>query len=112
MKIKFIALLRISITGLLIFLSVKLISHILGSTPLYHNSLNNWLSAVTPTESKWVRCYRALDDGWSAASFHQNCDNKGPTITLVKVQEFVFGGFLDQVWGGKAEYMNIRFINR
>lgn len=59
------------------------------------------MAAVTPNNSKWTRCYHAKSDGFTALDFHSRCDNKGPTVTLVQVREFVFGGFLDQNWGGK-----------
>lgn len=59
------------------------------------------MAAVTPNNSKWTRCYHAKSDGFTAHDFHSRCDNKGPTVTLVQVREFVFGGFLDQNWGGK-----------
>ena len=83
--------------------AVKFISHILGSNEQYHDQLSTWLSTVTPPESRWTRCYRAAEHGWSAESFHSRCDNRGPTVTLVKVHEFIFGGFLDQPWGGKKD---------
>jgi hypothetical protein len=49
----------------------------------------------------WQLCYRASTHGWYAKDFHSKCDNKGPTIVLVKVNEFIFGGFTDTNWGGK-----------
>ncbi|KAL9958731.1 hypothetical protein ACROYT_G035785 [Oculina patagonica] len=79
----------------------KFISHILGGSSTRHQTLSNWLSQVTPNESRWTRCYRAVDDGWSATTFHTNCDNRGPTVTLVKTGDYIFGGFLDQSWGGE-----------
>ena len=67
------------------------------------------MAAVTPNNSKWTRCYHAKSDGFTAHDFHSRCDNKGPTVTLVQVREFVFGGFLDQNWGGKLN-MSIFFL--
>ena len=32
---------------------------------------------------KFVRCWRALTDGWGASTFHNNCDGKGPTVTII-----------------------------
>lgn len=79
-----------------------LISHILGNNELYHTSLNNWLSAVVPSNSRWIRCFRAREHGWEGDIFHALCDGKGPTVTLVKAREFVFGGYLDKSWNGKS----------
>jgi len=43
--------------------------------------------------------YRGSRDGFDASSFHTNCDNKGPTVTVIKSTEgFVFGGFTDKSW--------------
>ena len=50
---------------------------------------------------QWRLCYQASVHGWSAKDFHTNCDNKGPTVTLVKVGEYSFGGYTDQNWAGK-----------
>ena len=66
------------------------------------------MAAVTPNNSKWTRCYHAKSDGFTAHDFHSRCDNKGPTVTLVQVKEFVFGGFLDQNWGGKLFFLFTR----
>ena len=49
---------------------------------------------------QWCLCYRASRDGWSAQDFHRHCDNKGPTMTLVKVVEYIFGGYSDEGWEG------------
>ena len=81
-------------------LLVKFTSYILGQNEKYHEALESMVYAVTPTNGKWTRCYNARSDGFTAHAFHSRCDNKGPTITLVKVREFIFGGFLDQNWGG------------
>ena len=81
--------------------TVKFTSYILGQNEKYHNALESMVSEVAPNNSKWARCYHAKSDGFTAHDFHSRCDNKGPTVTLVRVREFVFGGFLDQNWGGK-----------
>lgn len=79
---------------------MKFASYILGQNKLYHEAIESMMSAVTPSRSKWIRCYHAKSDGCNAQAFHSRCDNKGPTVTLVRVRELVFGGFLDQNWGG------------
>jgi len=33
----------------------------------------------------WIMLYRGSRDGFSAKEFHDKCDEKGPTLTLVKV---------------------------
>lgn len=38
--------------------------------------------------------YRASEHGFTYSAFHDKCDNKGPTISLIKSEhEKVFGGF-------------------
>ena len=46
----------------------------------------------------WKLCYRASDDGWGAQDFHRKCDDVGPTVTLVKCKNNIFGGYTDQSW--------------
>jgi len=53
--------------------------------------LNAWYG--TP-QQKWKLLYRASEHGFTAASFHQHCDYKGPTMVIVKsTQNYIFGGY-------------------
>ena len=45
--------------------------------------------------------YRASRDGFAAECFHSRCDNNGPTVTIVKSGEYIFGGFTEQSWTSK-----------
>ena len=72
--------------------------------------LVNWLK-----ESEAIRdgradklLYRASRNGWAASDFHSCCDNKGPTVTVIKSGNYIFGGYTDQSWDGKS-YFNNRF---
>ena len=71
-------------------------SNILKDEEKYVDQMEEWLNDCC----KWRLCYRATRDGWSAKDFHACCDNKGPSVTLVKVGEFIFGGYTNQNWGG------------
>ena len=43
--------------------------------------------------------YRASRDGFAASDFHSRCDNKGPTITIIKSKgERIFGGVTSLPW--------------
>ncbi len=68
-------------------------------------TFTNWLKetpAFTNASDKLL--YRASRDGWTAANFHSCCDNKGPTVTVVKSGNYIFGGYTDHQWGqGKAQ---------
>ena len=57
--------------------------------------LNNRI--ITPLKL----CYRASVHGWSSQQFHQHCDDKADTVVLVKVGNYIFGGYTDQTWQGK-----------
>ena len=45
--------------------------------------------------------YRASRDGFAAECFHSRCDNNGPTVTIVKSGEYIFGGFTEKSWTSK-----------
>ena len=43
--------------------------------------------------------YRASRDGWNSNHFHSKCDNKGPTLTVIKCTGgYVFGGYANAAW--------------
>ncbi|MDR3738356.1 MAG: TLD domain-containing protein, partial [Terracidiphilus sp.] len=43
--------------------------------------------------------YRGSRDGMNAAAFHRLCDNKGPTLVLVRCDKgYVFGGYTGASW--------------
>ena len=39
--------------------------------------------------------YRGTRDGFGSKEFHQKCDGKGPSLTLIKSKPFgrIFGGY-------------------
>ena len=45
-----------------------------------------------------MRCWRAKTDGSSASTFHNNCDGKGPTVTIIRAGQNIFGGYTDVSW--------------
>ena len=55
--------------------------------------------------------YRASRDGWTVSNFHSCCDSKGPTVTVVKSGNYIFGGYTDQTWDGKS-YFKVLITNR
>ena len=52
-----------------------------------------------------MRCWHAKTDGWAASTFHSNCDGKGPTVTIVQVGSYIFGGYTDKSWGGMYHFI-------
>ena len=61
----------------------------------HQSVLKGWLPSQ---EGKWRLLYRASRDGFAAAAFHSKCDNKGPTVTVVKSGNNIFGGFTEVSW--------------
>ncbi|XP_046839722.1 uncharacterized protein LOC124433904 isoform X2 [Xenia sp. Carnegie-2017] len=59
--------------------------------------LKSWFSF-----SKLTCCWRTSIDGWDSRIFHSRCDNRGKTITLVKVGKYIFGGYSTYKWGGSS----------
>ena len=45
-----------------------------------------------------MKCWHAKTDGWAASTFHSNCDGKGPTVTIIQVGSYIFGGYTDVSW--------------
>ncbi|XP_074627754.1 uncharacterized protein LOC141885771 isoform X2 [Acropora palmata] len=64
------------------------------------HQLNSFLAPVlrSSSRSRFVRCWRAKTDGWAASTFHSNCDGKGPTVTIIQVGSYIFGGYTDLSW--------------
>jgi len=48
--------------------------------------------------------YRMRTDGCSPQIFHDKCDDKGPTLTLVHANGYVFGGFNPTSWISEYAY--------
>ncbi|CAH3131750.1 unnamed protein product, partial [Porites lobata] len=90
-------------------------SSILGSLDSkYLDKLNSYLDPVlqSPVPSLFVRCWHAKTDGWAASTFHSYCDGRGPTVTIVQVGSYIFGGYTDKSWGGSCRnvYSNKSFL--
>jgi len=59
---------------------------------------------------RWKLLYKASRDGFSASTFHQLCDDKGGTMTIIKSRGgWLFGGFTAQSW--KSSTSNYEFKN-
>ncbi|KXJ10132.1 Fibrillin-2 [Exaiptasia diaphana] len=80
----------------------------------YLQQLSSYLSPVLQDSSRslWIRCWSAASDGWDVDStFHPQCDNKGPTVTIVRVGSYIFGGYSDISWDIWFEMSNPDRIN-
>ena len=67
----------------------------------YDAKLREWLG----NDYKWKLLYRASEHEYSAESFHDYCDDKGPTLIVIKSSEgYIFGGYTTQSWSEKCIY--------
>jgi len=75
-------------------------SLIVGTDSSKMSQLNSWLSSrlQNSDRSYWKRCWRGSVDGWHTKTFHQLCDDLGPTVTIVRANGYIFGGYTDQSW--------------
>ncbi|KAJ7382748.1 hypothetical protein OS493_033033 [Desmophyllum pertusum] len=80
-------------------LPARFITNIPGFKDEHDSILGTWLDAVLPKEGKWIRCFQD-SPYWQGFQFHNACNGKGPTVILIRVQQNIFGGFLDKNWGG------------
>ena len=71
----------------------------------YVKTLKGFLDTTLRRSRGWVRCWHATQDGWDTRlSFHPQCDGKKATVTIVRVGQYVFGGFTDKSWhSGKTD---------
>ena len=74
-------------------------------TENHHSALISWL----PPYATCSLLFRASDDGKTPADFHRCCDNKGPTLVLIKSEEYIFGGYTVQSWDSGTEPCTVRF---
>ena len=60
---------------------------------------------ILPKIKSGILLYSTLTDGISTIIFHKKCDNKGPTLTIVKtVDGHIFGGYNPRSWVSESMY--------
>jgi len=68
------------------------------------DQLEQWVGTGPKT---FTLLYSATRDGCSAETFHQKCDNQGPTCTVLYNPEgSVYGGYTGQSWDGDTDNKN------
>ena len=73
-------------------------------------TLMNWLKNTPGFNDVSVKLlYRASRHGWASSNFHSCCDNKGPTVTVIKSGNDIFGGYTEQQWDGKVSKLNVSY---
>ncbi len=71
----------------------------------HRSVLKSWLHRH---DGKWHILFRASQNTLSRDyGFHLTCDNKGPTVTIVKSGNNIFGGFTEVSWKSKFTHWSI-----
>ncbi len=66
---------------------------------IYDKKIRKWFG----NDYQWRLLFRASEHEYSAKSFHDYCDNKGPTLIVIKSSEgWIFGGYTTQSWSGRS----------
>ena len=60
----------------------------------HHLAISSWL----PPISFCCLLYRVTTHGGDPIQFHRRCDNKGPTLVVIKSGEYICGGFTTKSW--------------
>jgi len=87
---------KVPLPGLLIFEGGDVLS------TEHKNKITEWL----PNAKKFTLIYKATKDGFRCEDFHKNCDDKGPTLTIVQSPPgpYIFGGYTSQDWDCSGQY--------
>ena len=82
-------------------------SQILDNTE-YDESIKEWCG-----DYKWKLLYRASEYGYTARSFHECCNNKEPTMVIIKSSGgWIFGGYTTKSWSGDSIYNRMIHSNQ
>ena len=60
--------------------------------------VTQFLSPAIGNDSNWALCWQTSVQGWAASTFHSRCDGKKHTITVIRKEPYVFGGYTDIPW--------------
>ena len=71
------------------------------------NSINKWIKEkINKNINKFELIFKMSENGSKSEDFHKYCDNKGPTLILIKTtKDKIFGGFTPLNWDNKKEYI-------
>ena len=54
---------------------------------------------------KFTQLWKGSQDGFGAATFHSKCNNKGPTLTVIKSNnDKIFGGYTSEPWRSRDSW--------
>jgi len=87
------------------FLPFNFYPYLAGSsllTPQHYRVIQEWIGGYR----RWELRYRGSRDGFASANFHAHCDNIGATVTLVRANGYLFGGYTPLSWNTTSSYQN------
>ena len=100
-----VAKISVTVTSCLSYLGGLGASVILGDLDhsKYLGKLITYLdpALLSASRSYFERCWHAKTDGSAASTFHSNCDGKGPTVTIIRAGQYIFGAYTDVSWRSK-----------
>ena len=74
----------------------------------YDAKLREWIG----NDYQWRLIYRASEHEYTASSFHECCNDKGPTLIVIKSDGgWIFGGYTTQSWSGDGIYNKYDIFN-
>ena len=53
---------------------------------------------IMPNHEGVELIYQGSTDGFQSKTFHEKCDDKGPTLTIILANNRVFGGYTNIKW--------------
>ncbi|XP_028408907.1 uncharacterized protein LOC114531501 [Dendronephthya gigantea] len=68
------------------------------------NALLSWLP-FQDIFFNWVQIYSSSVNGYDSSYFHQDCDNKGPTVIIAKAGNNIFGGYAEVSWNSSSSFV-------
>eukprot|EP01091_Cochliopodium_minus_P005578 TRINITY_DN15484_c0_g1_i1.p1 TRINITY_DN15484_c0_g1~~TRINITY_DN15484_c0_g1_i1.p1 ORF type:complete len:384 (-),score=79.88 TRINITY_DN15484_c0_g1_i1:71-1222(-) len=66
--------------------------------------MENWLMILNVPKKKSELLYRGSKNGFSSTNFHSICNNKPNTITFIRSNNFIFGGYTPISWTSAGGY--------
>ena len=84
---------------------LNIYSSIINDNNNYKKMLKNWINPNKKIETQLL--YRLSIDGDQISKFHELCDNKGPTLTIFKIDDGNIGGIYTPLsWDNHSGWKN------
>ena len=86
-------------------------SELLVNTQLVNQQYDAKLREWIGNDYQWRLIYRASEHEYTASSFHECCNDKGPTLIVIKSSGgWIFGGYTTQSWSGRGIYNDMIYL--